>query len=140
MNFHKSIPMLANKIKNAQNKKEANEIIRKVLKSYKIQTQQEEYCISDQELDAFENSILNPSLDFKTDVKEERLLLKKSKSKKFMFLFKYEELIKIFRSNGASMQKIASYFNSHRTPKKGRVRILINKMDISRYCKERGIS
>lgn len=137
MNFHKSIPVLAKKIEEAKNKDEAIKIVEELLNSYHIQTES-----GIRRLDAFENSILNPSLKFKRNILEKHKILKKGKWKKFLFLFRYEELIKKFKSGGASQSQIAKYLNSHRTPKRlrdGVQPIKINKMDISRFIKERGI-
>jgi hypothetical protein len=137
MNFHKSIPILYTNIYNAKTKKEANEIIKQLLKSFKIQID-----AGVNSLDAFENSIMNPSLKMNIDKEELARLLKLNKSKKFMFLFRYEDSIKILKSGGSSMEKIANYLNAHKTPKRrrpGQDKISINKMDISRFCKERDI-
>jgi hypothetical protein len=137
MNFHKSIPVLYTNIYNSKSKKEANEIIKKLLKSFKIQIN-----AGVNELDAFENSIMNPSFIMNTNKEELTRLLKLNKSTKFMFLFRYEECIKTLKSGGSSMEKIAKYLNAHKTPKRkrpGEEKISINKMDISRFCKERDI-
>jgi len=137
MNFHKSIPALAKKVEEAKNKDEAIKVVAELLNSYHIQIDS-----GIRHLDAFENSILNPSLKFKRNIMEKHKLIKKGKGKKFLFLFRYEELIRKFKSGGSSQNEIAKYLNSHRTPKRirnGSKPIKINKMDISRFIKERGI-
>ncbi len=135
MNFHKTIPELYKNIYNAKNKNEANEIIEKLLNSYHIQISS-----GVNKLSALENAIINPSLKSKTiDIKEE-ILLKKSKSPKFIFLLKNEECINLMKSGGSSLTEIAKYLNSHKTPKrrhKDTKKISINKMDLSRFINER---
>lgn len=138
MNFHKSISELYKKVYNAKTKKEANEIVEKLLFSYHIQIE-----AGINQLNALENSILNPSFEAKKKNKQEVSFLKLNKNHKFLFLFKNEECIKTLKSGGASLEKIAKYLNSYKTPKrrkKNQKKIIINKMDLSRFINERKIN
>lgn len=135
MNFHKSIPQIHKNIYNAKNKNEANEIIQELLNSYHIQI-----TAGINQLDAFENAIMNPSLKSKKIDRREEILIKKSKSPKFIFLLKNQECIKIMKNGGSSLMQIAKYLNSHRTPKrrkKDQKKLIINKMDLSRFLTKR---
>lgn len=133
MNFHKSIPILYTRVFNSKNKKEANEIIKSLLHSYHIQIE-----AGINRLDAFDNSIMNPSVKDKNI--NEKELLQKTKNPKFLFLFKNEECIQMLRKGGVSLENVAKYLNSHKTPKrrrKNQEKISINKMDLSRFLKFR---
>lgn len=152
MNFHKSIPVLAKKVEEAKNKDEAIKVVEEFLKSYHYQTD-----MGIKKLNAFENSILNPTLKFDTRLAKKIVNLKKIKqSRKKMFLYKHHELIVKLKSDGATLSQIAKYLNRHKTPRVERTgkndegkkihtndekrKIMkFNKMDISRFLKERDI-
>lgn len=128
-NFHKSISVLSERIKN-KNKKETEKIIFDLLTGYELQCR---YGVN--KLEAFENSIITPSIRKKTKKEIDlKLQEEKGKSLKFRTFLRYEEDIKLKRSNNLSLAGIASYLNSHKA-----VGVIFSKQNIYVYCKKQGI-
>lgn len=108
-NFHKSINCLNEDIK-VLNKKDTENKMREILNSF---LQQNKYGIP--LLEAFENSIYNPSI--KENMKKEKEILKQSKkvkSKKYALLLRYKTTIFDLKKAKNGSRKIAKYLNSHK--------------------------
>ncbi len=127
-NFHKSIRKLYIKITQLD-KMEVEKYVLNILKSYELKTRYGEL-----QIEAFENSILNPTTKLKTN-KEEEIYeqVLKNKSKKYRTLVRYQYKIEQLREQGVSYQNIAKYINSHRA---SNLQIKYCKIYIYRYCKK----
>lgn len=125
--FHKLLSKLLSEVTHMTSKNTDERIIT-ILKSYELQTK---YGID--RLEAFENSVLNPTLK-PNEKKENQIAMNKAKSrsKKIQTLERYKQDIQKFRKQGMSYQGIANYLNSHRVSNKN---MKFNKVDISRYFK-----
>lgn len=108
-NIHKCITKLLEEIKTL-NKKESEEKMTEILISFLLQNK---YGIP--LLEAFENSIYNPSK--RENQKKEKEILKQKKrikSQKYALLLRYKSTISDLAKAGNGSRKIAKYLNSHK--------------------------
>lgn len=125
-NIHKSTDKLLQKIMSL-NKQDAEKKMTEILSSF---LQQNKYGIPI--LEAYENSIYNPSL--KENLKKEQELFnqkKRVKSKKYALLLRYKSTISDLIKAGNGSRKISKYLNSYKL-----VNEMISHQTVNNFIKE----
>jgi hypothetical protein len=131
LNIKKAITSFAQKIESCQSQSEAKALLQKTLDSYNYQTR---YKVN--QIESFINSIYTPTLKLNSE-KEAKIKFqtKRNRHEKFRTALRFEEVIKKYRLEKYSDQKIAVILNAQYVHKKD----YFSKMYINRFRKERNI-